>query len=77
MNDCDLLKGLAIGVLYGGPSSERDVSIQSGENVAQALAICDRAYVLETGRIVATGAAAELARSPALRRAFLGVASGG
>jgi branched-chain amino acid transport system ATP-binding protein len=47
------------------------------QNVAQALAICDRAYVLETGRIVAAGAAAELARSPALRRAFLGVASGG
>jgi D-alanine-D-alanine ligase len=33
----DMLKGLAIGVLYGGPSSEREVSIQSGENVAYAL----------------------------------------
>ncbi len=33
----DLLKGLAIGVLYGGPSSEREVSIESGENVASAL----------------------------------------
>lgn len=33
----DLLKGLAIGVLYGGPSSEREVSIESGENVAKAL----------------------------------------
>ena len=33
----DLLKGLAIGVLYGGPSAERDVSIESGENVAKAL----------------------------------------
>ncbi|MFH0939126.1 MAG: D-alanine--D-alanine ligase [Planctomycetota bacterium] len=37
-NRCDLLKGLAIGVLYGGPSSEREVSIESGENVAKALA---------------------------------------
>jgi len=33
----DLLKRLAIGVLYGGPSSEREVSIESGENVAKAL----------------------------------------
>ena len=35
--DFDVLKGLAIGVLYGGPSSEREVSLQSGENVAKAL----------------------------------------
>ena len=34
----DLLNGLTIGVLYGGPSSERAVSIQSGQNVAKALA---------------------------------------
>ncbi|HYG74159.1 MAG TPA: D-alanine--D-alanine ligase [Planctomycetota bacterium] len=36
-NGRDLLHGLAIGVLYGGPSSEREVSIESGENVAKAL----------------------------------------
>ncbi len=42
------------------------------QNVAQALAICGRAYVLETGRIVAAGTAAELAQSPVIRRAFLG-----
>ncbi|MCY3023718.1 MAG: D-alanine--D-alanine ligase [Planctomycetota bacterium] len=34
----DLLKGLAIGVLYGGPSAEREVSLESGENAAKALA---------------------------------------
>jgi branched-chain amino acid transport system ATP-binding protein len=45
------------------------------QNVAQALAICDRAYVLELGRIVATGAAAELAHSPVVHRAFLGAPS--
>jgi hypothetical protein len=33
-----MLKGLSIGVLYGGPSSEREVSIESGENVSKALA---------------------------------------
>jgi len=36
--DRELLKGLAIGVLYGGPSAEREISLESGENVAQALA---------------------------------------
>lgn len=35
--DRDLLKGLALGVLYGGPSAEREVSLDSGENVAKAL----------------------------------------
>jgi D-alanine-D-alanine ligase len=33
----EMLKGLSIGVLYGGPSSEREVSIESGENVSKAL----------------------------------------
>src|SRR5580765_3544475 len=33
----DVLTGLSIGVLYGGPSSERAVSIESGENAAKAL----------------------------------------
>lgn len=33
----DILKGLSIGVLYGGPSCEHEVSIQSGENVVRAL----------------------------------------
>jgi branched-chain amino acid transport system ATP-binding protein len=42
------------------------------QNVAQALAICDRAYVLQTGVLVAVGAAGELAQDPAIRRAFLG-----
>jgi branched-chain amino acid transport system ATP-binding protein len=42
------------------------------QNVAEALALCGRAYILQTGRIVAAGAAAELAQSPALRGAFLG-----
>jgi D-alanine-D-alanine ligase len=33
----DILKGLSIGVLYGGPSAERAVSLESGENAARAL----------------------------------------
>ncbi|HLX63539.1 MAG TPA: D-alanine--D-alanine ligase [Planctomycetota bacterium] len=38
----DVLAGLSIGVLYGGPSSEREVSIQSGENAAKALSAAGR-----------------------------------
>jgi len=37
-----------------------------------ALALCDRAYVLETGRVVAQGSAAELSDSPFVVSAYLG-----
>ncbi len=39
---------------------------------ALALALADRAYVLEEGRVVASGPAADLARDPALVQAYLG-----
>ena len=42
------------------------------ENAGKALAISDRAYVLETGRIVLTGTGAELAASPEIKKAYLG-----
>jgi len=42
------------------------------QNVMQSLAIANRAYVLENGRITLSGAAAELARDPELRRSYLG-----
>jgi branched-chain amino acid transport system ATP-binding protein len=42
------------------------------QNVAKALAVTDRAYVLQVGRIVAAGPADELRRSPRIRQAFLG-----
>ncbi|MBL8675363.1 MAG: ABC transporter ATP-binding protein [Rhodospirillales bacterium] len=43
------------------------------QNVAKALEIADRAYVLEHGRIVASGVPAELARQPRIREAYLGL----
>ena len=43
------------------------------QNVAQALEIADRAYVLENGRIEHAGEAAELMRSDAIRKAYLGI----
>jgi branched-chain amino acid transport system ATP-binding protein len=42
------------------------------QNVAQALAIADRAYVLEGGRIVSQGAPADLLRQKHVRQAYLG-----
>ncbi|QXZ09669.1 ABC transporter ATP-binding protein [Comamonas sp. Y33R10-2] len=42
------------------------------QNARQSLAIADRGYLLETGRIVGEGSAKELANSPAVRRAYLG-----
>lgn len=42
------------------------------QNAQQSLAIADRGYLLETGRIVGQGTAQELRTSPAVRRAYLG-----
>ena len=43
------------------------------QRVAECLAIADRAYVLQTGRIVLSGRAAEIAGDDAVRRAYLGL----
>jgi len=42
------------------------------QDVFAAFSIADRAYVLETGRIVREGRAADLAQDPQVRRAYLG-----
>jgi branched-chain amino acid transport system ATP-binding protein len=42
------------------------------QNARLALDLCPRAYVLEAGRIVASGPSEELARSAAVRAAYLG-----
>jgi branched-chain amino acid transport system ATP-binding protein len=44
------------------------------QNAKQALSRADRAYVLETGRIVKTGSGAALLDDPSVREAYLGVA---
>ncbi len=43
------------------------------QNVMHALAIADRAFVLETGRIAMSGTAAELASDPNVRDRYLGL----
>lgn len=45
------------------------------QNVRASLAIADRGYLLEAGRIVGEGPAAALADDPAVQHAFLGVAA--
>ena len=45
------------------------------QNVSHALAIADRAFVLETGRVTLSGPARELARDPRVKDSYLGFAS--
>jgi ABC-type branched-subunit amino acid transport system ATPase component len=42
------------------------------QNALRALAIADRAYVIETGQILMTGSGDDLLHNPAVRRAYLG-----
>jgi branched-chain amino acid transport system ATP-binding protein len=42
------------------------------QNARKSLAIADRGYLIENGRIVGAGRAAELASDPAVQRAYLG-----
>jgi branched-chain amino acid transport system ATP-binding protein len=44
------------------------------QNARRALALAARAYVLETGRVVVSGPARELAADPRIRAAYLGLA---
>jgi len=43
------------------------------QNVRQALEVAHRGYVLETGRIVQSGAAADLLEDPRIKQAYLGL----
>jgi len=53
---------------------ERDLSMLLVEqDVHLGLEISNRAYVLETGRIVKTGKSEDLAKDPAVRKAYLGI----
>jgi branched-chain amino acid transport system ATP-binding protein len=43
------------------------------QNVRQTLALCDRAYVLENGRVVLQGTGKELSNDPHVKEAYLGI----
>ncbi len=47
------------------------------QNAKRSLAIADRGYLIENGRVVGAGRAADLARDPAVQRAYLGGAKPG
>ncbi|NUA31443.1 ATP-binding cassette domain-containing protein [Cupriavidus basilensis] len=64
-----------IAELFASLDQLRDASISIllvGQMAALALALADRGYVMEEGRVVASGPADELARDPALAQAYLG-----
>ena len=43
------------------------------QNVFEALRVCHRAYVLQTGRIVMAGTGSDLSQSDLVRQAYLGI----
>ena len=43
------------------------------QRLAESLEIADRAYVLQTGRVILSGSAAEVRENPDIRRAYLGM----
>lgn len=73
--------GLAPSVVLEMFSVIREINLEGmavllvEQNVAMALEIAARAYVLEEGRIAAEGAPRELLASPHIRRAYLGESS--
>jgi branched-chain amino acid transport system ATP-binding protein len=52
--------------------SERMSMLLVEQNAAMALELADHAYLIETGRVVLSGAAAEIKRDDGVRRAYLG-----
>ena len=65
----------AIAALCAASAALRDEGVTLllvAQMAGPALTLADRAYVIETGRIVRTGAAAEIAADDALREAYLG-----
>lgn len=53
--------------------TEGQTILLSEQNVMECLEVCNRTYVLQTGRFVSSGDSAELAESDEIRRAFLGM----
>jgi branched-chain amino acid transport system ATP-binding protein len=51
---------------------ERVALLLVEQNAAMALDLADRAYLIETGRVVLAGPADELRRDDGVRRAYLG-----
>lgn len=69
------LSPIMVDTVFGEIAAQRDLGVSVlivEQNVAAGLELADRAYVIESGRIVRTGAASELLKDPTLSSAFLG-----
>ena len=69
------LSPLMCGELFAALARIRETGIGMllvEQNARRSLALADRAYLIETGRITGEGPAATLADDPAIRRAYLG-----
>ena len=70
--------GLAPAIVLDMFRAIREINLQGTsvllveQNVAMAMQLASRAYVMEEGRIVAQGLAADLLSTPEIRRAYLG-----
>jgi branched-chain amino acid transport system ATP-binding protein len=60
------------GILRAINTEERVSMLLVEQNAAMALDLADRACVIETGRVVLTGSAADMKKDDAVRRAYLG-----
>jgi lipopolysaccharide export system ATP-binding protein len=66
---------IAVGELQRliGTLRDRDIGVLlTDHNVREALGICDRAYILSSGRILEEGTPAQIAASPRARAVYLG-----
>lgn len=61
--------------LIGGLRDDGLTILLVEQNARGALKLADRAYVIETGKVVLTGPAAELLDDPRVTRSYLGEAS--
>ena len=74
--------GLAPAIVFDMFRAVREINAQGTsvllveQNVAMAMNLASRAYVMEEGRIVAEGPADELLRRPEIRMAYLGLEAG-
>jgi len=60
------------GILRAVNEKERVSMLLVEQNAAMALDLADRAYLIETGRIVLSGASADIKKDDAVRRSYLG-----
>ncbi len=70
------LSPLIVGEMFGAikrVNREGTAVLLVEQNVATALRVADRAYVLEEGRMVAEGTPDDLMQRDEIRRAYLGV----